>query len=74
MNCWHCDRPAHAVCIFCGRAVCKDHVKKLPNILGVYKSEGEEMKVIAVDDAIFCGQCRPRDDPITLGPMNKPGY
>jgi len=30
MNCWHCDRPAHALCQFCGRAVCKDHFNYVP--------------------------------------------
>ena len=30
VNCWHCDRPAHATCLFCGRAVCRNHVASLP--------------------------------------------
>jgi hypothetical protein len=37
MNCWHCDRPAHRLCQFCGRAVCKEHVKTLPHIVALYR-------------------------------------
>lgn len=66
MLCWRCERPAHAVCIFCGRAVCKDHAQKLPNILGVFTAPGGTTKVIAVEDAIYCGECRPRDDAVPL--------
>ena len=66
MNCWHCDRPAHASCAFCGRGVCKEHAKNLPNILGAYRSDEGTTKVIAVDDAIYCGICRPRDDAVSL--------
>lgn len=65
MNCYHCERPAHGICRFCGRAICKDHAKSMPFILTAFSS-GEVIKVIAVDDALFCGLCNPKEEPIDL--------
>lgn len=66
MNCWHCDRPAHATCLFCGRAVCRDHAASLPHLLAVYQGNAGTPKGLVVPDAIHCGICAPRDDPVTL--------
>jgi hypothetical protein len=66
MNCWHCDRPAHGVCQFCGRAVCRDHVRAMPFILAIYQSKGGEHKAVVVEDTLHCGVCKPREAPVTL--------
>jgi hypothetical protein len=66
VNCWHCDRPAHALCLFCGRAVCRDHVNSLPHLLAVYQGAQDTPKGLVVPDAIHCGVCEPRDDPVSL--------
>jgi hypothetical protein len=66
MNCWHCDRPAHGVCRFCGRAVCREHAKELPHIEEMYLDRHGEHKALVVPDALYCGVCRPREDPIVL--------
>jgi hypothetical protein len=66
MNCWHCERPAHAVCRFCGRALCKEHVRKMPYILEVYRGEAGPTKALVVADAVWCGVCRPKEDPVEL--------
>lgn len=66
MNCWHCERPAHGTCQFCGRAICKDHVKTLPNILEIYKDGQGKYKAIVVGDALYCGICNPKEDPVDL--------
>ena len=66
MNCWHCERPAHGTCRFCGRAVCKEHAKPFPYILELYRSDGGMMKALLVADALHCGICQPREDPIDL--------
>jgi hypothetical protein len=71
MNCWHCDRPAHAVCRFCGRAVCREHVQKMPYILEVFGSETQEYKGLVVPDVVHCGVCKPKDDPVILEPLKK---
>ena len=60
MNCWHCDRPAHGVCNFCGRALCRDHVKSMPSIVSVFVDDGVK-KAIVVADTLWCGVCRPQD-------------
>lgn len=65
MNCWHCERPAYGACRFCGRGVCKEHIKSMPFILAAY-SEKESVKAIVVEDALFCGVCKPNDEPIDL--------
>ena len=66
MNCWHCDRPAHAVCRFCGRGLCREHVKGMPFILEVYRSEAGPAKALVVADAAWCGVCQPKEDPVEL--------
>lgn len=66
MNCIHCERTAHATCRFCGRAVCKDHLKTSPFILSVYQGEAGVNKAIVVADAVYCGLCNPREQPIAL--------
>jgi hypothetical protein len=66
VNCWHCDRPSHATCVFCGRAVCREHAASLPHLLAVYQGASQVPKGLVVPDAIHCGICVPRDDPVTL--------
>ena len=65
MNCWHCDRPAHGVCRFCGRAVCKEHVRTMPYILDIFGQKGPP-RALVVADAVWCGVCRPKEDPVDL--------
>jgi len=67
MKCWLCERPAHGVCQFCGRGVCKLHAQTRPHIISIFRDEELEVnKALVVGDALFCGQCRPHDDPIVL--------
>lgn len=66
MNCWHCDRPAHGTCQFCGRAVCKEHARTLPHIAQLFHTEKGKFKAFVVGEALYCGLCRPREDPVDL--------
>lgn len=68
MNCWYCERPAHGVCRFCGRAVCREHAQKMPYILEVFgqPSENGGYKGLVVPDVLYCGVCKPKDDPVNL--------
>jgi hypothetical protein len=66
MNCVHCNRTAHAVCRFCGRAVCKDHLKTKPYIVSLYQGKDGIQKAVIVSDAIFCGLCKPHERPVPL--------
>ena len=54
-----------ATCRFCGRAVCEDHVKTHPYILELFKSNNVT-KALVVEDAVYCGACTPRPDPLEL--------
>ena len=65
MDCWHCKRTAVGTCRFCGRGICEDHVETRPYILEAYRS-GDVNKVLVVEDALYCGACKPRPDPIEL--------
>lgn len=72
MNCWVCDRPAHGTCQFCGRALCKDHVRSLPHILEIYHNKGGgSPQALVVADALYCGLCRPRGEPVDLSELEK---
>lgn len=67
MDCWHCRKSALGVCRFCGRGLCEDHAQEHPYILDLYRSrDGAGMKVLVVEDALYCGICTPRPDPIDL--------
>ncbi|MDQ7826309.1 MAG: hypothetical protein RDV48_26135 [Candidatus Eremiobacteraeota bacterium] len=66
MNCWHCERPAHGVCVFYGRAVCRDHIKTMPFLLSIYRHNDTKLRAIAVDDTLHCGVCRPRETPLLM--------
>ena len=66
MECWHCNRPAHGTCRFCGRAICRDHVQKMPFILEVFKDQQGNNKAVVVDDTLYCGVCKPKNAPVVL--------
>ena len=66
MNCWHCERPAHGTCRFCGRALCMEHVQSLPHIEAIYQGETGTLKALVVADALWCGVCKPKEDPVEL--------
>jgi hypothetical protein len=65
MDCWHCRRTAVGTCRFCGRGVCEDHVQERPFVLELFRGT-EAIRALVVEDAVFCGACRPRPDPIDL--------
>jgi len=65
MQCWICAGPAAAGCRFCGRAVCRDDAKSHAFVLEVYESGGTHYG-LAVEDAIWCGICKPRPDPVLM--------
>lgn len=66
MNCWHCERPAHGACIFCGRAVCKEHAREMPHIVALYRDSKGAQKAVITARALFCGVCEPREDPVEV--------
>ncbi len=66
MNCWHCDRPAHGVCVFCGRALCKECKQEMPHIIAVYTGKQRTQRAIVTAKALFCGECEPCEDPIDM--------
>ena len=65
MDCWTCRRTAVGTCRFCGRATCENHVRTRPYILEVFHSE-EGPKALVVEDALHCGTCHPRPDPVIV--------
>jgi hypothetical protein len=62
MKCIKCDQEARAVCQFCGRAVCKEHIQKARFVTG-YTSRagfwGSSDNAVSVEDAVWCGECHP---------------
>jgi hypothetical protein len=53
------------VCRFCGRGVCEDHAKTQPFIMELFKTTGVTRSLV-VEDALFCGACTPRPEPVEL--------
>jgi hypothetical protein len=66
MECWQCNRPSQGICRFCGRAICRDHFKPMPFIFAVFKDQEGRNAAIVVEDALYCGVCKPRDEPVVL--------
>jgi hypothetical protein len=65
LDCWVCGAPASGVCRFCGRAVCRSDAKKQAFVLEVYESAGTHYG-LAVEDALHCGVCKPKPDPVLM--------
>ena len=65
MRCWICGTDANGVCRFCGRAVCKPHAKTRPFLFEAWET-ADGLRGLAVEDALHCGVCRTRRDPVTL--------
>jgi hypothetical protein len=71
MQCWVCDAPAQAVCQFCGRSICKEHAKTMPFVFSLYRSkEKDRLMALAIEGAIHCGVCHPKQDPTHLDFMD----
>jgi hypothetical protein len=63
MKCIHCDGDARAVCQFCGRAVCREHLWEKPFVSGFSGKMGfwnMNQNAVVVDDAVWCGRCHPQ--------------
>ncbi|MBN1889561.1 MAG: hypothetical protein JW850_16315 [Thermoflexales bacterium] len=66
MNCWHCDRPAHGTCRFCGRGLCREHAQSMPHITDLYRTQKGEYRALVVGDTLYCGICQPKEDPVKI--------
>jgi hypothetical protein len=67
MLCWFCAKAARASCRFCSRGVCEDHARFGPFLLEVHRSEKRDRaEGLVVEDAVLCGVCRPRPQPVPM--------
>ncbi|HEX5588843.1 MAG TPA: hypothetical protein VFX65_00945 [Candidatus Limnocylindrales bacterium] len=67
MTCWFCDRAARGTCRFCGRGLCEQHAKTGPYVLAAYRSQVRgRAEALVVEDALQCGTCRPRPQPVPM--------
>lgn len=70
MDCWHCRKTAVGSCRFCGRGICADHVETLPYVIDLFKP-GDVTQALIVEDALYCGACKPRPDPLSLPELDE---
>jgi hypothetical protein len=68
VECWTCSDTAAATCRFCGRASCRNHAQTLPFVVTAWSPSGGrgEVNALVVEDAVFCGACRPHPAPVRL--------
>ena len=65
MKCCQCEQTAEAICRFCGRAVCSEHIQPLNYIVTVYPSgEKGAPRALVVSNAVYCGVCTPQPEPV----------
>jgi hypothetical protein len=62
MTCIKCNDEATAICKFCGRAVCNQHIQAKRFATG-FTSVGGMLSAtdnaFSVEDAVWCGTCHP---------------
>lgn len=67
MDCWTCERTALGACRFCGRGTCREHAKTQPFLVDVFRgNKHQTLRALVVEDALHCGVCRPRGEPVDL--------
>jgi hypothetical protein len=66
MDCWHCRLTAVGSCRFCGRGLCENHAQTQPIVLTLDRTREGVSRALVVEDALYCGVCRPRPDPVEL--------
>ena len=64
--CWISGKDANAICQFCGRFVNKEHANFQPFPMAVFVGENNTPKVLVVSGAVWCGVCRPQQDPMSM--------
>ena len=70
MRCWVCGSEADGVCRFCGRGVCKEHARPRAFLFEAWE-ERATLRGLAVEDALHCGVCKVRAEPIDLAFLKK---
>jgi len=70
MVCWHSRRPAVGPWSSSRPGVCEDHAQEQPYVLELYRG-GETTRALVVEDALFCGACTPRPDPVDLPELDE---
>ena len=60
MKCIHCEKEARAICQFCGRAVCEEHIQEKRFATGFASFGGlfsAKDNALSLEDAVWCGKC-----------------
>jgi len=70
LDCWSCRRTAVGTCRFCGRGVCEDDAEQRAYILNLFRGV-DATKALVVEDALFCGKCTVRPDPMPLPELDR---
>ena len=65
MRCWVCGAAAEAVCKFCGRGICKAHARTQAFLFAAWPTSSG-LRGLAIEDAVWCGVCHPRENPIQV--------
>jgi len=65
MRCWVGGEEAEGACKFCGRAVCKKHARTRAFLFETWQ-DGEHLRALVVQDALWCGVCQVRETPLEV--------
>jgi hypothetical protein len=71
VRCWVCGATAEGVCRFCGRGICKQHARTQAYLLATWPTAGG-LRGLGIEDALWCGVCHPRPDPVSLDFLDVP--
>jgi hypothetical protein len=65
VRCWVCGATADGACRFCGRGVCKTHARTQAFLFAAWPTKAG-LRGLGVEDALWCGVCHLRSDPVPL--------
>jgi hypothetical protein len=70
VRCWVCGGEGEGLCRFCGRGVCKEHARTRAFLFEAWDQAGT-LRGLAVEDALHCGVCKVRPDPVDVEFLRK---
>jgi hypothetical protein len=59
------------VCRFCGRGICKTHARTQAFLFAAWQTESG-LRGLGIEDALWCGVCRPRPEAVALEFLDAP--
>lgn len=71
MNCYFSGKPATCMCVFCGRFMATEHRESKLHIQAAFDEDADATRFVVVQDASWCGDCKPVSKPVSVGEIGE---